>query len=84
MIILHLIILLIASILGLFFAYMAITEKDLLKAIGFSAGQSVAYSLIFYILMAPDVLLAYIAVSVGVYTALLVFTISKTTRYEED
>jgi len=76
--------LLVSSILGLFFAYMAITEKDLLKAIGFSAGQSVAYSLIFYILMAPDVLLAYIAVSVGVYTALLVFTVSKTTRYEED
>lgn len=84
MIILHLIILLVSSILGLFFAYMAITEKDLLKAIGFSAGQSVAYSLIFYILMAPDILLAYIAVSVGVYTALLVFTISKTVRYEED
>ncbi|MEM0380439.1 MAG: hydrogenase subunit MbhD domain-containing protein [Desulfurococcaceae archaeon] len=84
MIILHLIMLLVSSILGLFFAYMAITEKDLLKAIGFSAGQSVAYSLIFYILMAPDVLLAYIAVSVGVYTALLVFTVSKTTRYEED
>jgi len=83
-IILHLIMLLVSSILGLFFAYMAITEKDLLKAIGFSAGQSVAYSLIFYILMAPDVLLAYIAVSVGVYTALLVFTVSKTTRYEED
>jgi len=82
-IITHLIMLLVASILGLFFSYMAITEKDLLKAIAFSAGQGVAYSLIFYLLMAPDVVLAYIAVAVGIYSALLVFVVSKTTRYEE-
>lgn len=84
MILVHLLILLVASLLGLFFAYAAITEKDLLKAIGFSAGQSVAYSLIFYVMMAPDVLLAYVAVAVGIYTALLVFVVSKTTRYEEE
>ncbi|MET1160189.1 MAG: hydrogenase subunit MbhD domain-containing protein [Thermoprotei archaeon] len=84
MIIVHLIMILVASILGLFFAYMAITEKDLLKAIAYSAGQGIAYALLFYLLMAPDVVLAYIAVAVGVYSALLVFVVSKTTRYEEE
>jgi len=80
----HLIMMLISAILGLIFTYMAITEKDLLKAVAYSAGQAVAYSIIFYLLMAPDVLLTYIAVAVGIYSALLVFVISKTTRFEED
>jgi len=80
----HLIMLLVASFLGLLFTYMAITEKDLLKAIAYSAGQSVSYTLIFYLLMAPDIVLTYIAVAVGIYSALLVFIVSKTTRYEED
>ncbi len=84
MILVHLLMLLIASILGLFFSYMAVTEKDLLKAIAYSAGQGVVYSLIFYLLMAPDIVLTYIAIAVGVYSALLVFVVSKTTRYEED
>lgn len=84
MIMTHLLMLVIASILGFFFSYMAITERDLLKAIAYSAGQGVSYSLIFYLLMAPDVVLAYIAVAVGVYSALLVFVVSKTTRYEEE
>jgi len=83
MIIVHLLMLLVASLLGFFFAYMAITEKDLLKAVAYSAGQSVAYSILYYILMAPDIVLAYIAVSVGIYSALLIFVISKTKRYEE-
>ncbi|OYT40800.1 MAG: sodium:proton antiporter [Desulfurococcales archaeon ex4484_58] len=84
MIMVHLLMLLVASLLGLFFSYMAITEKDLLKAIAYSAGQGVAYSILFYLLMAPDVVLAYIAIAVGIYSALLVFVVSKTTRYEED
>ncbi|HHC18876.1 MAG TPA: DUF4040 domain-containing protein [Euryarchaeota archaeon] len=82
MMFLHLIILAISALLGLVFAYFAIVEEDLLKAVIYSAGQAVAYSIVFYILMAPDVLLAYIAIAVGIYTALLVFVISKTERKE--
>ena len=78
----HLIILLITIILGLIFSYLAILEKDLLKAVGFSAVQAIAYAIAFYILMAPDIVLAYVAIAVGIYTALLVFVVSKTTRYE--
>ncbi|AEH24797.1 hydrogenase subunit MbhD domain-containing protein [Pyrococcus yayanosii] len=78
----HLIILAIAAVLGMAFSYLAVTEKDLLKAIGYSAVQAVAYAVAFYILMAPDVVLAYIAIAVGIYSALLVFVVSKTERYE--
>ena len=82
MIFLHLIVLAISAVLGLVFAYVAIVEEDLLKAVIYSAGQAVAYAIAFYILMAPDVLLAYIAIAVGIYTALLIFVISKTERRE--
>ncbi len=82
MIEIHLLILLITVLIGLIFSYLAIVEKDLLKAIGFSAVQAIAYSIAFYILMAPDIVLAYVAIAVGIYTALLVFVVSKTERYE--
>jgi len=82
MIEIHLVIMAISALIGLVFSYLAITEKDLLKAIGFSAVQAVAYAIIFYILMAPDIVLAYVAIAVGIYSALLVFVVSKTERYE--
>jgi len=77
-----LLMLLITVIIGLIFSYLAIIEKDLLKAIGFSAVQAIAYAIAFYILMAPDIVLAYVAVAVGIYSALLIFVVSKTERYE--
>jgi len=77
-----LLMLLITVIIGLIFSYLAIIEKDLLKAIGFSAIQAIAYAIAFYILMAPDIVLAYVAVAVGIYSALLIFVVSKTERYE--
>ncbi|AMM53940.1 hydrogenase subunit MbhD domain-containing protein [Pyrococcus kukulkanii] len=70
------------SLVGLIMAYLAVTERDLIKAVGFSALQAIAYAGIFYLLMAPDIVLAYVAISVGIYTALLVFVIMKTGRYE--
>ncbi|NPA47168.1 MAG: DUF4040 domain-containing protein [Thermococci archaeon] len=79
----HLLILAVAVLVGLASSYMAITERDLLKAVGYSAAQAVAYTIALYILMAPDIVLAYVAIAVGVYSALLVFLISKTKRYEE-
>ena len=78
----HLLMLLTTVLIGLIFSYLAIIEKDLLKAIGFSAVQAIAYAIAFYILMAPDIVLAYVAIAVGVYSALLVFVVSKTERYE--
>ena len=71
-----------SSLLAIVFVYLAITEKDLIKAIVFSAGQSISYAIILQLFAAPDVLLAYIAVSVGIYSALLVYVVSKTERFD--
>lgn len=69
--------------LALIFAYLAIRERDLIKAIVFSALQSVAFAYAYYLLFAPDIVLAYIAVGVGIYSILLIYGVSKTERYEE-
>jgi uncharacterized MnhB-related membrane protein len=78
----HLAILSITALIGLVFSYLAITERDLLKAVAYSAVQAIAYAIIFYLLMAPDIVLAYVAIAVGIYSALLIFVIGKTGRYE--
>jgi len=81
--ILHLVMLAISLTLAMIFAYLAIISKDLLMAVVFSAAQSVFYALVFYLLLAPDIVLAFVAVSVGIYSALLIFIIRKTERYEK-
>jgi len=73
-----------AFTLAALFSYLAIKSKDLVKATVFSAGQSAAFALALFLLMAPDIVLAYVAVAVGIYTALLLYIISKTERYEGD
>ncbi len=62
--------------------FMAVLERDLLKAVLFSAVQSTVYAFIFYILMAPDILLVYVPVAVGLYPAVILFLIKKTERFE--
>ena len=64
--------------------YLAIIERDLVRAILFSAIQSTAYAFIYYLLMAPDIVLVYIPVAVGLYPAVILFLIKKTERYEEE
>ncbi len=69
--------------LALIFAYLTVMEKDLIRAVVFSAGQSIAFAYAYYLLFAPDIVLAYIAVGVGIYSMILIFAISKTERYEK-
>ncbi len=68
---------------ALILTYKTMIEKDLVKAIIYSAGQAVAYTLALVLLAAPDLVLAYVAVGVGMYTALFLFVVSRTERYEE-
>jgi uncharacterized MnhB-related membrane protein len=77
-----LIVIAITLLLSLIFVYLATTEKDLLKAVVFSAGQSICYAILLHAMAAPDIVMTYLAVSVGLYSALIVFVISKTERYE--
>ncbi len=81
--ILHLSLISIVLTLGMVFAYLAISERDLLKAIVYSSGQAAMYVIAFYLLMAPDIVLAYAAVGVGVYSAVMIIAVKKTERYEK-
>ncbi len=75
--------LIITFTLAIVFTYKTLVEKDLVKAVVYSAGQAIAYGLAFIVLMAPDLALAYVAVGVGIYSALFLLVISRTERYEE-
>lgn len=58
--------------------YKTLIETNLVKAIIYSAGQAIAYTLALMLLAAPDLVLAYVAVGVGMYTALFLFVVSRT------
>ncbi|WP_297421518.1 hydrogenase subunit MbhD domain-containing protein [Thermococcus sp.] len=63
-------------------AYLTIRFKDLLAAALMSAAMSLLLSLEFYMLHAPDVAIAEAAVGAGVVTAVVVYGIAKTDRWE--
>ncbi|MEM1623736.1 MAG: hydrogenase subunit MbhD domain-containing protein [Sulfolobales archaeon] len=72
----------VAALLSVIATYLAVRSRDMLTAVVFSAVQSTAYALIYYVLMAPDIVLVYIPVSVGILPAVTVLLIKKTERYE--
>ncbi len=72
----------VSALLSVIATVLAVQSKDLLKAIVFSALQSVAYTLMYFLLMAPDIVLVYAAVAVGIYPLALVLLIKKVGRYE--
>ncbi|ASJ13419.1 MULTISPECIES: DUF4040 domain-containing protein [Thermococcus] len=65
-------------------AYLTITMRDLLSAAIASAAMSLLLSLEFYMLHAPDVAIAEAAVGAGVVTAIVVYGIAKTERWERE
>lgn len=65
-------------------AYLTINFRDLLSAALASAAMSLLLSLEFYMLHAPDVAIAEAAVGAGVVTAIVVYGISKTDRWERE
>lgn len=62
--------------------YLIVTERDLLRAVVYLAVSGTLILVTFYILMAPDIVLAYVAISIVLSTGLMVFLVSKTGRYE--
>ncbi len=72
-----------AALLSVVATYLAVTERNLVKAVVFSAIQSTIYAFIYYLLMAPDIVLVYIPVAVGLYPAVVLILISKTEREEK-
>jgi len=65
-------------------AYITITMRDLLSAAIASAAMSLLLSLEFYMLHAPDVAIAEATVGAGVVTAIVVYGIAKTERWERE
>ncbi|ALM74609.1 Membrane bound subgroup 4b [NiFe]-hydrogenase MBH(b)1, subunit Mbh(b)1D [Thermococcus barophilus] len=59
-----------------------VLEKDLLKVVAYSAVFSGLVLVTLYVLLAPDIILAYVAIATVLSTALLVYVIGKTGRYE--
>ena len=57
---------------------------DLLNAVIACALVSLMASMIFYFLQAPDVAMAEASIGAGLTTAIFIFAISRTVRYEED
>ncbi|MEM2021060.1 MAG: hydrogenase subunit MbhD domain-containing protein [Zestosphaera sp.] len=70
----------VTSVISLIATYLAVLEKDLIRAVVYSALQSTAYTILFYLLMAPDIALVYIPVAVGLYPAVILFLVKKTER----
>jgi len=71
-----------AAALSTLATVMAIRERDLIKATIYSALQSTAYALMYFLFMAPDLVLVYAAVSVGIYPLITLLVIKRVGRYE--
>jgi len=71
-------------IFALIATYLAIFERNLVKAVVFSAIQSIAFTLMLYLFKAPDIVLVYLPITVGIYPAALLFLIRKTEEVEEE
>jgi multicomponent Na+:H+ antiporter subunit A len=64
-------------------ALASILYKDLLSSVIVSGFVSLAASLLFYFLQAPDVALTEAAIGTGLTTYIFVLTIRKTERFEK-
>ncbi|MCC6016839.1 MAG: DUF4040 domain-containing protein [Desulfurococcaceae archaeon] len=72
----------IVSLTSIPFVILAVKSRDLLMAVIYSAVQSTLYSLLLFLLLAPDIVLVYVAVSVGLLPLLTILLVKKVGRYE--
>lgn len=75
------------AVISLTLAFIAtlavLRERDVLKAIVYSSIESVFYAVALSYFLAPDLLIAYIAIGLGVNSVLFIYVLSKGERYEE-
>ncbi len=72
----------ITAVISVSFTFLAVKTKDLMHAVIFSSVQSIAYALVYFLLMAPDIVLVYVAVSVGIYPLILILVVKRVGRFE--
>jgi len=65
-------------------AIYAAEARDLMNAVIALALLSLIASIMFYILQAPDVAMTEAAIGAGLSTAIFIFAIKKTGRYEDE
>lgn len=75
--------LIISLALTLLAIILTIISRDLLLAIVFSAVESLLLAFIYYLLQAPDIALAQVAISAGIRNLLLIGCLHWTRRFEE-
>lgn len=73
----------VVMVFALIATYLAIIERNLVKAVVYSAVQSIAFTLALYLLRAPDIVLVYLPITVGIYPAAILFLIKKTEEVEQ-
>lgn len=79
------IILLIGALIFIIIAAVyAIIKKDLIHSVIATSLISLALSLVFYILQAPDVALTEAAIGIALSTIIFIITIRNTKRYESE
>ncbi|MEO3993204.1 MAG: DUF4040 domain-containing protein [Desulfurococcaceae archaeon TW002] len=74
----------IASTLALIAAVITLYTKDVAKAVVVAGIESVFYAVVLSVFLAPDLLIAYIAIGLGANTVILLYVLSKGERYEEN
>jgi len=73
----------VATTLALISTIVVVHEKDVAKAVVLTGVESVFYALALSIFLAPDLLIAYVAIGLGLNTIILLYVLSKGERYEE-
>jgi energy-converting hydrogenase B subunit D len=58
-------------------------EKDVARSVVLAGVESVFYALVLAVFLAPDLLIAYVAIGLGLNTAILLYVLSRGERYEE-
>lgn len=75
--------LLVSLALMLLFMILTVVSRDLLLAVVFSGVESLVLAFIYFLLQAPDISLAQIAISAGIRNLLFIGALHWTRRFEE-
>ncbi len=73
----------IAATLALISTILVLYEKDVAKAVVLAGVESVFYALLLQVFLAPDLLIAYVGIGLGLNTVVLLYVLTKGERYEE-
>ena len=73
----------IGSTLALIASIVALLQRDVLKAIILSGIESIFFALLLTAFLAPDLLIAYVAIGLGINSVILLYALRKGERYEE-